>query len=169
MDLKRLTLSVCAFTAIGLLACASNPGNVPTAPTAPAATATRGTAPTATTAAQTATTPTAQAQATQPTTQATQPAGGGGNVAEGTALFTSKGCIACHTVQSIPAARGTIGPELTKVSTNSQVAGTLPMSEQSIKTWLANPPGVKPGTAMPNLGLSPQEINNLTAFLLTLK
>ncbi len=163
MNLKSLTLSVCAFSAIGLLACMGNPGNVPSAPTPPAPTTVKGATATATIAAQQpGTTPTAAAQPTQP-------AGGGGNAAEGTTLFTAKGCIACHTIQSIPAARGTIGPELTKVGANSQIAGTLPMNDDNLKKWLKDPPAVKPGTVMPNLSLSDQEINSLVAFLKTLQ
>jgi cytochrome c1 len=35
--------------------------------------------------------------------------------------------------------------------------------------WLRDPPGVKPGSKMPNLGLSGTEITNLVAYLQTLK
>ena len=36
-------------------------------------------------------------------------------------LFSAKGCVACHTIQEIPSARGNIGPNLTDVG---RVAGT---------------------------------------------
>ena len=35
--------------------------------------------------------------------------------------------------------------------------------------WLENPPARKPGTLMLNLGLSPQQISNLVAYLQSLK
>ena len=34
--------------------------------------------------------------------------------------------------------------------------------------WLRDPPGVKPGSKMPNLGLSPDEVAKLIAYLQTL-
>jgi cytochrome c len=39
----------------------------------------------------------------------------------------------------------------------------------NFRRWIANPPAVKPGTAMPSLGLSEQQVNDITEFLLTLK
>ena len=38
-----------------------------------------------------------------------------------------------------------------------------------LRAWLHDPPGVKPGSKMPNLGLSSAEITNLIAYLQTLK
>lgn len=89
---------------------------------------------------------------------------------KGRALFVSKGCVACHTVQGVPGATGKVGPELTGVASRPTIAGgVLETTPDNLKRWLKNPPGVKPGTAMPNLGLSDEEVDNLVAFLLTLK
>jgi cytochrome c1 len=35
--------------------------------------------------------------------------------------------------------------------------------------WLDNPPAIKPGSLMPRLGLTPQEIQALVAYLSSLK
>ena len=43
------------------------------------------------------------------------------------------------------------------------------MTPDNLRMWLHNPPGVKPGSKMPNLGLSSTEITNLVAYLQTLK
>lgn len=90
---------------------------------------------------------------------------------KGQATFLTRGCTGCHTIDSLKdkGATGTVGPNLTHVASLSQIAGVLPMSEENLKKWLKNPPGVKPGTLMPNLGLSDEEINDLVAFLMTLK
>ena len=76
-------------------------------------------------------------------------------------------CATCHLVEGT-AAQGTIGPELTTFATQDQIAGVLENNEENLRAWLANPPGVKPGTAMPNLGLSEQQIDALVAYLYTL-
>jgi cytochrome c oxidase subunit 2 len=39
----------------------------------------------------------------------------------------------------------------------------------NVEKWLADPPGVKPGSKMPNYHLTPDEIQALTAYLETLK
>ena len=103
----------------------------------------------------------------------------------GKQLFLAKGCVACHTVSGVPGAVGEVGPKLDGVGDASrrqriadgrglpcsgcpQSAG-LENSVDSMKRWLANPPAVKPGTAMPNLSLAPREVDSLVAFLQTLK
>jgi cytochrome c oxidase subunit 2 len=76
-------------------------------------------------------------------------------------------CAACHLVEGT-AAQGAVGPELTNFANNDQIAGVVENNEENLRAWLADPPGVKPGTAMPNLGLSPQQIDALVAYLATL-
>jgi len=88
---------------------------------------------------------------------------------KGRALFVSKGCVACHTVEGVPGATGKVGPELTTIASRPQIAGVVENTPDNLKRWLKNPPGLKPGTAMPNLGLTDEEVDNLVAFLLTLK
>lgn len=39
----------------------------------------------------------------------------------------------------------------------------------NVNTWLTNPQAIKPGSNMPNLKLSADEVNALTAYLETLQ
>ncbi len=111
-------------------------------------------------------------QATAPAGQTTAPAGGA-NADAGKALMTSKGCIACHTIAGVPGAVGTIGPALSDMGDPAKhpkmAGGTLDNNVDNMKKWLKDPPTVKPGTVMPNLNLSQPEIDNLVAYLQTLK
>lgn len=66
-------------------------------------------------------------------------------------------CIACH---SLEGQGGTVGPKLDGVGSR--------MTMSQIEIWLQNPAKVKPGTAMPNLGLSEEAIRELAAYLSTL-
>ncbi len=76
-------------------------------------------------------------------------------------------CAGCHLVEGTTA-QGNVGPELTNFANSDQIAGAVPNNEENLRAWLANPQDVKPGTAMPNLGLSPQEIDALVVYLNTL-
>ncbi len=91
--------------------------------------------------------------------------------AEGAALIQQKGCGTCHTIPAIPGANGVIGPNLAGVASRPRIAGgVVPnTSPDDLKRWILNPPAVKPGTAMPNLGLSDDEATKIVAYLETLK
>jgi mono/diheme cytochrome c family protein len=102
--------------------------------------------------------------------QATVTASGGqveAGAPPGKALFLQKGCVACHTIEGVSS--GTVGPNLTHQGSNPQIAGVLPNNKENLVRWVLNPPGVKPGTAMPNLGLSQAEAEQIADYLQSLK
>lgn len=96
---------------------------------------------------------------------------------DGYQVFLAKACTQCHTVRfddesasNIVAEEAFNGPDLTHFASRSVFAGAaLPESgqtrEQALKEWLANPPAVKPGSFMPNLALTEQEIDDLIVWL----
>ncbi|CAG0944608.1 hypothetical protein ANRL1_01839 [Anaerolineae bacterium] len=78
----------------------------------------------------------------------------------GKALFVAKGCIVCHQQGELAAVRRDfsgliVGPDLTNVKLD---AGYL-------HEWLRKPSALKPNTEMPTLGLTEEEIDALTIFL----
>ena len=87
--------------------------------------------------------------------------------AKGQQLATQFGCVACHTIDGVSS--GTVGPNLTHQGSNPQVAGILPNNKENVVKWISNPPAVKPGTAMPNLGLTPDEADKIADYLQSLK
>ena len=99
------------------------------------------------------------------------PAPAGADPAAGAALIQQKGCGACHTIPGIPGATGTIGPNLAGVASRTRIAaGAVPNNgPDDLKKWIMNPPALKPGTAMPNLGLSDDDATRIVAYLETLK
>lgn len=95
-----------------------------------------------------------------------------GDVSVGKALFASKGCVACHVAPGVPGAVGTIGPSLVGIgdaAKHPQLASGEPNTPANIRGWIKDPQARKPGTQMPNLGLSDKESDDLTAFLVTLR
>lgn len=67
-------------------------------------------------------------------------------------------CQACH---SLGGTGGNVGPFLDGVGTR--------YSNSDLRAWLSDPQTVKPGTAMPDLGLTEQQLNSLTTFLMAQK
>ena len=87
-----------------------------------------------------------------------------------------EGClIACHAIGGLETADGRPlvangGPDLTHFASRDCFAGCiLDMTPENIKAWLDNPPAIKAGSWMPDYGLTPEQIDALTAYLLTLK
>lgn len=76
----------------------------------------------------------------------------------------SNSCIACHAIQGVSA--GVLGPNLTHVGSRMTIAGgILPNDSAGLARWLADPPGEKPGSLMPQVGLTNDEIAALVAYL----
>jgi cytochrome c len=90
-----------------------------------------------------------------------------GNADAGKQAFTSKGCVACHTIEGLQGAVGTVGPNLTHIA--SQPYGKFPNDPEFLKQWINDPSTAKPGTAMPKLGLTDEELDNVVSYLATLK
>jgi nitric oxide reductase subunit C len=70
------------------------------------------------------------------------------------AIFTSI-CQSCHALGGIG---GAVGPALDTVGDR--------YSADTMRAWLQDPQSVKPGTAMPDLGLSDADLTSLTSFLM---
>jgi len=89
---------------------------------------------------------------------------------KGRETFLSLPCTGCHTVQGTSAG-GKVGPDLTHVASKKSIAGgaVSPVNEQTLTSWIKNPPAVKPGTQMPNYGLSDEQVHDIVQWLLTLK
>jgi cytochrome c oxidase subunit 2 len=84
-------------------------------------------------------------------------------------------CIACHAVQGLKDANGNPvvqngGPNLTHLMSRDCFAGCIfAMNQADLERWLKDPPEVKPGSWMPDYGLSDQQVRALVAYLMTLK
>jgi len=91
----------------------------------------------------------------------------GGNVANGRLAFAAYGCGGCHSVGSVPGARGLVGPPLEGIASRAIIAGRLQNSPSNLMRWIGDPQAVSPGTAMPWLGVSPRDQRDIAAFLYT--
>jgi len=82
--------------------------------------------------------------------------------------FTATACAMCHTISGTDAG-GVTGPNLTHLASRSALAaGALPMDRTALQTWIADPQRHKPGTNMPAVPLQPQQLSDITDYLMSL-
>jgi cytochrome c oxidase subunit 2 len=92
----------------------------------------------------------------------------GSPAAAGLEVYRRGTCIGCHTIRGVSA--GVLGPDLTHLASRRTIAGgLLPNTPEHLARWLKNPPAVKPGSLMPDLALSDQDVAALVAYLQTLR
>ncbi len=85
------------------------------------------------------------------------------------AAFLSSACIVCHTVNGT-SAMGVVGPDLTHLmSRQTLVAAEVPNTAANLREWLKDPQKMKPGNKMPTVPLTDAELNQMVAYLTTLK
>jgi len=92
-----------------------------------------------------------------------------GNADNGRSLIERHACGACHTIPGVHGAVGVVGPPLDFFSRRSFIAGELPNTPANLQRWLLDPPAVERHTAMPNVGLAPDEARDIAAYLSTLR
>jgi cytochrome c oxidase subunit II len=90
------------------------------------------------------------------------------SVAEGRKVFETTACINCHVVAGT-VANGRFGPDLTHLMSRDTLAsGVVPNTPENLRMWIQNPDSIKPGCRMPAMTLTDQELDQVTAYLLTL-
>lgn len=87
----------------------------------------------------------------------------------GYAYVTTRECSTCHQILGTPAS-GTVAPDLTHVASRLSLgAGTYPLTRGHLYAWIADPQRAKPGNKMPYIGLEPNELHAVAAYLESLK
>ncbi len=90
-------------------------------------------------------------------------------VAEGRQAFESQSCVSCHVVRGT-SAQGKFGPDLTHLMSRDTLAsGVIDNTPANLKLWIQDPDYVKPGSLMPAMQLSDDQIDKIVAYLTTLK
>jgi cytochrome c oxidase subunit 2 len=89
-------------------------------------------------------------------------------VSEGQRIFETTACINCHAVTGT-VADGRFGPDLTHLMSRETIAsGAAPNTPENLRIWIQNPDAIKPGSKMPAMELSDQQLDAVTAYLATL-
>lgn len=92
-------------------------------------------------------------------------------VAEGRRIFETTACVNCHSVSgSGMAVNGRFGPDLTHLMSRDTIAaGAAPNTPENLRQWIERPDAIKPGSLMPAMGLARHEIDEVVAYLETLR
>jgi cytochrome c len=90
-----------------------------------------------------------------------------GDPERGAAAIFRYGCGSCHTISKLRYAHGLVGPPLTNMRHRMYVAGVLPNTPTNLVRWIRDPQGIDDKTAMPNLGVTPQDATDIAAYLYT--
>ena len=89
--------------------------------------------------------------------------------AEGKAVYQSLSCVNCHTVQGTISI-GKFGPDLTHLMSRRDIgSGVVENTKENLRAWVNDPQEIKPGCLMPSMKLTDRQLNQVVAYLETLK
>jgi len=91
-----------------------------------------------------------------------------GDASAGRAALSQYLCATCHAIPEVAGASHHVGPSLAGIATRPFIAGVLNNTPENMRRWLMAPTTIKPGTAMPDLGIGAQDARDIAAFLETL-
>jgi cytochrome c oxidase subunit 2 len=98
-----------------------------------------------------------------------QPAHQKSDVAAGRNVFEKQACMNCHTVSGT-AATGRFGPDLTHLMSRATLAsGAMDNTPENLREWIKSPDTFKRGALMPAMQLNDEQLDQVTAYLETLK
>jgi cytochrome c oxidase subunit 2 len=90
-------------------------------------------------------------------------------VSEGRGIFETTACINCHAILGT-VANGRFGPDLTHLMSRETIAsGAASNTPENLRLWIHDPEAIKPGSLMPAMNLTDQDLDALTAYLETLR
>lgn len=92
----------------------------------------------------------------------------GGDAEQGRRLIAQYGCGGCHHVPGVPGAYGRVGPSFTGFADRTYIAGSVRNEPAQVVDWIRFPQRVRPGTAMPTLGVTEADAGDIAAYLYTL-
>jgi cytochrome c oxidase subunit 2 len=89
--------------------------------------------------------------------------------ARGKAVFMASTCVMCHAISGTTAG-GRKAPDLSHLASRRMIAaGALPNDADHLANWIRDPQQYKPGVNMPALQLPPQSLQDLVAYLGSLR
>ncbi|MCP1572719.1 c-type cytochrome [Herbaspirillum rubrisubalbicans] len=88
-----------------------------------------------------------------------------GDIERGRVALTQYACQSCHRIPGVVGPATDVGPRLDSMASQAYVAGTLVNTAQQLARWILHPKRYKPNGAMPELGVTPQDAADMSAYL----
>jgi cytochrome c oxidase subunit 2 len=86
----------------------------------------------------------------------------------GAKIFANSPCTSCHTIKGV--STGYVGPDLSHLGSRTTIAaGVLANHPKQLTEWIEHPTKIKPGAEMPDFALGGEQLNDLVAYLESLK
>jgi mono/diheme cytochrome c family protein len=74
-------------------------------------------------------------------------------------------CVTCHTIPGLTGSSPQVGPPLAGLARRSLIAGRLLNNRANLARWIREPQTVKPGSAMPDLGVTEEHARVMADYL----
>ena len=87
---------------------------------------------------------------------------------EGPLMLRQYACVGCHLIPGVTGSDTHVGPPLSGLADRATLAGRLPNTTDNLVRWIREPQAVKPGTAMPDMGVSEAHAREMAGYLRTL-
>lgn len=81
-------------------------------------------------------------------------------------LLRQYACVTCHRVPGVVGSDVQVGPPLLDLWRRERIAGDLPNTAENLARWIREPQRLRPGSAMPDLGVSEAHAGRIAAYLL---
>lgn len=96
----------------------------------------------------------------------------GADLRAGREAVASYGCTSCHAVPGVRGVGGVesgVGPPLEGYAARRYIAGTVANTDENLIRWIQDPQTIRPGSAMPTIGVSESDARNIAGYLYSLE
>jgi cytochrome c1 len=95
------------------------------------------------------------------------PGGVVGDPERGKLALTQYACHACHMIPGVTGSEVYVGRPLEGLARRGVIAGMLSANQPNLVRWIRDPQAIDPRSAMPNLGVSERDAQDISAYLLS--
>lgn len=88
-----------------------------------------------------------------------------GDARHGRRLMRLYACRSCHRIPGLVGSDVRVGPDLAEAGSRRYIAGVLANTPQNMVLWITGPTDIDPLTAMPDLGVTPEQAADMAAYL----
>lgn len=93
-----------------------------------------------------------------------------GDIERGRQLIAQYACSVCHTVPGTTGPQGRLGPSLAGVASRPAISnGAVRNTPENLRQFILSPQSLNPQSSMPPMNIPEKDVQDLAAFLMTLR